>query len=75
MLWPAGSRGTRVQMKNLCQAACAAVLAVLAIVLGLVHLAVRPTKGELSAAAVASFDLALTELRSRIAARRAALAG
>jgi hypothetical protein len=54
---------------------CAAVLAVLAIVLGLVHLAVRPTKDELSAAAIASFDLALTELRSRIAARRAALAG
>jgi TRAP-type uncharacterized transport system substrate-binding protein len=32
-------------------------------------------KDELSAASIASFDLALRELRSRIAARRAALAG
>jgi TRAP-type uncharacterized transport system substrate-binding protein len=32
-------------------------------------------KDELSAASIASFDMALTELRGRIAARRAALAG
>ena len=35
----------------------------------------RGAKDELSASAVASFDMAMTELRARIASRRAALAG